>query len=393
MSALLSDFGPSPRDDLAALSTARLAPDDRPAAPGYPEPSPPGATWHVAGRAVHVRHTPGPEGSPETWYLHGLDGSSRNWDRLAASLADLSAGYAPDLPGSGLSGPPSHRGGYSLVKEASLVAGLIERSGHGPVHLVGNSRGGVVATYLAAQRPELVRTLTLVSPAVPDLRLTSERGADPRLALVMLPGAVRPAVRRLSLISPADRARGIAVSCFGEPEALTAADLDAAAADFAERATRPWADEATVRSLQSLIRAYFRPGRWSWAAAAGRVRVPTLVVWGTRDRLVDVRLAERSAAHFPDHRLLILPRTGHLAQMERPTVVARAMVALWEDAAGGCGRISVDGRRQTGSKASRPDDDGHPGIAAAVIPPPAARSGVSASAGAPGRATTERVAT
>lgn len=390
---MLSDFGPRPRDELAALSTARLAPKGRPPAPAYPEPSPPGQTWHVGGQAVYVRRTAGPISAPDVWYLHGLDGSSRNWDRLAASLADLSSGYAPDLPGSGLSGPPKRRGDYSLTREARLVARLIENSGRGPVHLVGNSRGGVVATFLAARYPALVRTLTLVSPAVPDLRLVGERGADVRLGLVMLPGSTRLAVGRLKAISPMSRARGLAVSCFGEPEALIMADLEAAAADFADRASRPWADEATVRSLQSLIRSYLRPGRWSWAAAAERVRSPVLVVWGARDRLVDVRLAERTAARFRDHRLLILPRTGHVAQMERPATVARAMVALWEDASSHvpAGNPAVGG--SSGPQASTADEHVPAEFADAVVDTRGSSAGLGPAAGAPGRVTVEGMAT
>jgi pimeloyl-ACP methyl ester carboxylesterase len=49
------------------------------------------------------------------------------------------------------------------------------------VHLVGNSFGGAVALTVAARRPELVRTLTLVSPAMPDLRPDPRRVSDPRL--------------------------------------------------------------------------------------------------------------------------------------------------------------------------------------------------------------------
>ena len=64
------------------------------------------------------------------------------------------------------------------------------------MHLVGNSYGGVVATLLAARRPDLVRTLTVLAPAVPDLRLTRDRGADPRLGLLLVPGTAGLAHQR-----------------------------------------------------------------------------------------------------------------------------------------------------------------------------------------------------
>ncbi len=327
MSAISSSFGPRPRDELAAWTTAPLADRELAPIPGYAEPSPPGRVHLVGGAGVYVRRTGGPD-RPHAWYIHGLEGASGNWDRLAAALSTQATGFAPDLPGSGRSDPPPS-GRYSLTAEADLVARLIEDVSGQPVHLVGNSRGGVVATFLAARHPQLVRTLTLISPAVPDLRLVGERGADPRLALVMLPGMLGAAERRLAAVGSADRARGMAAACFGEPDMLTADDLLAAEQEFARRAGLPWTRVATIRSLRSLIRAQLRLGRFSFAAAARSVRVPVLVVWGARDRLVDVRLAPRTADHFADARLLVLARTGHVAQMERPADTARAMVAMW----------------------------------------------------------------
>lgn len=323
-------FGPQARDHLAEQTTARLAGDDLPEAPSFSMPAPPGRTVTVGGQDVFVRSTSGPADGTPTWYVHGLEGSSRNWSRLAGVLSARSIGRAPDLPGSGMSPPP---GRYSIAADARLVARLIESAGEGPVHLVGNSRGGVVATVLAAEFPQLVRTLTLISPAVPDFRVFGERGANVQLALVMLPGAIGPVRRLLDSVTPEERARELALTCFGEPEALSAEDLALAAADSAQRRTAPWAADDVVRSLRSLIRAHLRPGRWSLAAATRAVTTPTLVVWGTRDRLVDCRLAQHTAAAFADSRLLMLARTGHVAQMERPMEVARAMVALWKDEA------------------------------------------------------------
>jgi len=96
--------------------------------------------------------------------------------------------------------------------------------------------------------------------------------------------------------------------------------------------TRTGALRSTIFSLRALIRSYLRPGRWSFAAAARAVRVPTLVMWGTRDKLVDVRLAQPTSALFPDGRLLVIAGSGHVAQMEHPGPTAAAVAALWEDA-------------------------------------------------------------
>jgi pimeloyl-ACP methyl ester carboxylesterase len=61
------------------------------------------------------------------------------------------------------------------------------------------------------------------------------------------------------------------------------------------------------------------------------VLAPTLLVWGVQDRLVDVGLSSRAVRTFRDARLLVLEDVGHVAQMERPDVVARAFLGLLED--------------------------------------------------------------
>jgi pimeloyl-ACP methyl ester carboxylesterase len=101
-----------------------------------------------------------------------------------------------------------------------------------------------------------------------------------------------------------------------------------AAEDIALRSSLAWAQEAGERTARGLVTSWWW-GASSWAAAA-RVRAPTLVVWGDRDRLVSPRLAARTAAAIPGARLLVLPGVGHVAQMEAPQAVARAIAALWD---------------------------------------------------------------
>ena len=76
------------------------------------------------------------------------------------------------------------------------------------MHLLGNSLGGAVALGVAARRPELVRTLTLVSPAMPDRRPDPRRMADVRLALALLPGRIGQRARAgLAAADPAGTRR------------------------------------------------------------------------------------------------------------------------------------------------------------------------------------------
>lgn len=330
--------GPPARDELASWTDARLSDATLPLPPAMSAPPPPGRAEIIDGRGVYVRRSAGPAGATPVWYIHGLAGSSTNWSRISEMLAPLAPGFIVDLPGSGRSDPPP-RGRYSITADADLLAGLIREVSATPVHIVGNSLGGVVSVALAARHPDLVRTLSLISPAVPDLRLGTDRGADPRLAVLLMPGTGSIARRRLSAIAPLDRAIGMGRLCFGDSAAITDHDYRMLAKDLDWRFGLPWAQTSTIGGLRALMRSYLQPGRWSFVAAARSIRVPTLVVWGTRDRLVDVRLARPTADLFADNRLLVVAGSGHVAMMEHPEVTARAIAALWDDA----GRIAPAG--------------------------------------------------
>ena len=145
----------------------------------------PGREVTAGGVTLHVRETPGPDGCPAV-YVHGLGGSAKNWTDLSALLSTRAAGTAVDLPGFGRSRPPA---GFDFTPAAHADALLCFLAGRNePVHLLGNSFGGAIALSVAARRPELVRTLTLVSPGdarppagpAPDGGRAARAGADPR---------------------------------------------------------------------------------------------------------------------------------------------------------------------------------------------------------------------
>ncbi|MBB5067480.1 pimeloyl-ACP methyl ester carboxylesterase [Saccharopolyspora gloriosae] len=275
---------------------------------------------------VHVRDTPGSEDGIAV-YLHGLAGSATNWTDLAASLAPHLRGIAVDLPGFGLSEPPDWFD-YSCEQHAHVVIRLLEESLTGAVHLFGNSFGGAVAVLIAARRPDLVSSLTLISPAMPDLRPDPRRLSDPRIPLAWLP-LLGPAVRRrLAAVPPGERARKLLELCFADPAAVPDDRLRLVVEEFRERADFAWAEAALGRTTTGLM--------WSWLSPPWRspwnllpeVAAPGLVVWGAQDRVVSVRKAPRTARELRRGRLLVLPRTGHVAQLEHPRVVAAAVIGM-----------------------------------------------------------------
>ncbi|MEU4807109.1 alpha/beta fold hydrolase [Actinosynnema sp. NPDC023587] len=304
------------------LSSAPLPPLDSTSAPW------PGDYVEVAGHTVHVRRTPGPADATAV-YVHGLGGSATNWTDLAGQLSGHVDGHALDLPGFGRSEPiPGYT--FSMATHADVVIGYVESLGVGPVHLFGNSMGGAIALIAAASRPDLVRTLTLVSPAVPDLRPSLRRVSDPRLPLAFLPVVGTRVRQRLARMTPQARTQQMLRLCFADPSLVPDVRVEQTVAEYGERSAQPWAGTALDRSTMALIRSWLVPRSRSMWLLPPRVGMPSLVVWGTEDRLVSVRKAPRVARLLPRGRLLVLPRTGHVAQMERPESVARAVLGMWE---------------------------------------------------------------
>ena len=320
---------PPPRQAAAArLADVELAPLDDTVRAW------PGRVVVVDGLRIHVRTTASanPHAEPAL-FVHGLGGSSHNWTDLAGVLRNQLAIEAIDLPGHGRSGPGRR---YSIDRHAEVVIRYLEVSGRGPVHLAGNSMGGAVCVVVAAKRPDLVRTLTLVSPAVPDNRIRAfPLKNDPRTALLVVPGVGEALTRYYNRrFTPEQRARATIALCFGDPKRYPPQRLQEAVEEVRKREQLPWATAGMLRSMRGLAIAQFVKNRVGWATLR-RIAAPTLVLWGDTDRLVAPDLAPYVAAAIPDSRLAVFEGVGHTAMMEVPERTARAMLALIEDAAAG----------------------------------------------------------
>ena len=121
---------------------------------GTGRPGEGGTRRQPGGRTCPVRARDGGSGHQ----LDGLHGRARGRLRLRRRRP-ARFGWSP---------PPATMAGLLDRALAATVIKLIEQRRRGPVHLVGNSMGGLIAVELAASRPDLVRTLTLISPALPD---------------------------------------------------------------------------------------------------------------------------------------------------------------------------------------------------------------------------------
>jgi pimeloyl-ACP methyl ester carboxylesterase len=314
--------------DVAAASFSQLVPPW------------PGRAVLLDGALSYIRDTPATSlAAQPALYVHGLGGSSQNWTDLADLLSHRLDGQAIDLPGFGRSDPARS---YTVGAFADRIIRWIEYSHRGPVHLFGNSLGGAISVRVAATRPDLVRTLTLISPAMPFL--DPRRSVQGRLLpLLALPRADWLAARRLAQIPPNELTRMVLEACFADATRLHPQRLKEAIEEAKLRYTVPHYADAYVRTLRGLVssflRAYLPGGNSLWRLARG-VKAPTLVIGGREDKLVDVRVAEQVARVIPDSWLLMLDGVGHVAQMEVPLSVAEAVLGLLEETARGKRRVA-----------------------------------------------------
>jgi pimeloyl-ACP methyl ester carboxylesterase len=298
-----------------------------------PIPAWPGELTSTGAGEVFVRSAPALPDAEPALFVHGLAGASTNWTDLVdqlrkpppeGQLGPVLAGAALDLPGFGFS-PVSGAGDYSLNGHVAAVIGLLDQRGREPVHLVGNSLGGAVATRVAARRPDLVRTLTLISPALPDLR---PRMIPLRVMALSSP-TLGPFLARQFQRAPAPVRRDLALrDVYYDPRSMDGKRRDEEISELLRRDGLPYANDVLVRSARGLVTEYLRYGARSLWRDAAQVDRPTLIIHGSHDRLVNPALAARAARVFGQCRVVVLPRTGHVAMMEHPDWVAQEMRLL-----------------------------------------------------------------
>jgi pimeloyl-ACP methyl ester carboxylesterase len=299
---------------------------------GAAQPDQPIAHWpgmmvQLNAGEVFVRSVPALADAEAAIFVHGLGGSAVNWTDLMGLLSHPAGDWpglacaATDLPGFGYS-PVPHDGDYSLDARSDVVIELIEHRGNAPVHLVGNSMGGAIATRIAARRPDLVATLTLISPALPDL---SPRLLPLRLALVSAPGVGRLILYRMLQIPPEKRTDMSIGDLFADPSLMPPERRAQAVREVMRRDSLSYARQVLIESGRALVTEYIRRGPDTLWRDAARVAAPTLVLYGSHDKLVNPATAARAARTFRSCRVIVLPRIGHVAMMERPDLVAADM--------------------------------------------------------------------
>jgi 3-oxoadipate enol-lactonase len=219
-------------------------------------------------------------------FLHGLGMGHRMWQPQLVSLAEDHHVLAPDLPGIAAS---AHQGPFTLGGAAAAVATEV-RERHGrPAHVCGLSLGAMTALQLAADHPDVVRSLVVSGAQV--------HANGPVMAAQTAVFRLTPEARLLRQVAG-----------FIPSQALAPAVREDLAAT---------GKSALLSVLREVSRVDLRP-------LLPRIEVPVLVLCGARDR-VNLRAARQLAAALPHAELKIVPDAGHVWNLEQPEAFTAAV--------------------------------------------------------------------
>lgn len=254
-----------------------------------------------AGRSSAVETTP-------VLLLHGIGGNADTFSGVAPQLAG--AGWrvvAWDAPGYGESEDPTAQdtGADSAGTYVDIVAGLLGALGAERAHLVGVSWGGVIATHVAARRPELVASLSL---------LDSTRGSGT---------AAEKAAAMRGRVAELEELGGPAFAAKRAPRLLAEDPGPASAAEVERQMSQvrvPGYSGAAEMMAQS-----------DTGPVLAQLHVPTLVLVGDEDQVTGVDESRLLAREIPDAHFGLVSRAGHAAVQERPAEVAEALLSFLAD--------------------------------------------------------------
>ncbi len=248
-------------------------------------------------------------GKKKLLLLHGYTGTgAMQWSRTAHLLSKDHDAIIPDLLCHGKSTTVWH--GNNMDAQVDHIVLILDSAGvTGPIPVVGNSYGGGVAAYLAEQHPERVEKLVIYDGLVSDY---TSRMADSIARSVggssMLAVMSTPTYRDLRMGIRLSLYRNIPIPGFILKQVF-------------EESVRPFRP-AQVTLIKDLMdhEDRYTTKRFTWS-------MPVHLIWGERDRLIPNSVGEAIMQRngIPIENLTIIPRTGHVANLERPKAFDRAL--------------------------------------------------------------------
>ncbi|MCW2991480.1 MAG: alpha/beta fold hydrolase [Solirubrobacterales bacterium] len=260
----------------------------------------------IHGHQVRYRTATSDPANPVLLLVHGIAGSSQTWEEVIPDLARDYTVIAPDLLGHGESAKP--RGDYSLGAYASGLRDLLAVLGHDRATVVGHSLGGGIAMVFAYQFPERTERMVLVD--------SGGLGQDVSIALraASLPGS--EFVLPLLFSTPLLRAGGALAGALGKLGLRGGPDMEEIA-----RGISSFADVQTRTAFVHTVRAVIDPAGQR-VSARDRLYLadgmPTLLIWGDRDRIIPIEHGHAAAELIDGSRLEIFPGAGHFPHRDDP---------------------------------------------------------------------------
>jgi len=238
--------------------------------------------------------------------LHGAGDNALDWRWVMPALAASYRVYAPDLPGSPDSARPA--GEYSPAFFERFTAGFLDALGIERAVFIGNSLGGLIALRLALSQPARVTALVLVDSA------GLGRAVNPAFTSVNVPGLAEAAMPFWRTpIGANQRAWGRTALLFAHtPENVPCEWI----AEQCRLALSSGYLEAHLTVLRTLVRPLGQ--REMLVDRLPSLEVPTLVIWGTRDRVFPESQAIEAVSNLQEGSLALIPDCGHMPHVECP---------------------------------------------------------------------------
>jgi 3-oxoadipate enol-lactonase len=238
--------------------------------------------------------------------INGLGSPSTTWYRLVRRLTPRFRVLTFDNRGVGRTGVPL--GPYPVSAMAADAAAVLDAAGVDSAHVVGLSMGGLIAQELALEDAGRVRTLVLAA---------THRGIP---HLEQPEPTVLEAMTSAGELPPPERDAALATLLYARQTPRIEIDRDFAARRYPT-------DPAGYRNQLTGVLA------WERAAELARIKVPTLVLHGTADRIVPPSNGAALAAAIPSARLHLLEGAGHALFTDREESAATAVTDFFENAA------------------------------------------------------------
>lgn len=234
---------------------------------------------------------------PPLVLVHGMFGDYTDWETVLVPLSQTFRVIAPDLPGFGVSEKPDVS--YDAEFFVNWLHAFLDATKIEGAVLVGNSFGGEISVLYALAHPECVRKMVLASSG--GLRFYSEAERAEIQS--------KFSAANLQLLTP-DVHAWMFRTIFAEKGAAWRRYLDKQNAKLQRPDFNQYA-EALHHAIVTAFSLYFENELID-------LKMPVLLVWGDRDVVFPVPLAERALRLLPQGELVILEGAGHAPQLENP---------------------------------------------------------------------------